>query len=389
MRLGIVLDTPRARRPRRSRRRCAPPAARARAAGGAGADALGVIGAGNYLKSMILRSCRVRGGTPGGSAPRAGLMPQALRLVSLRACHHEAAQLIADPAIDALVIATRHDSHARLALDALRAGKHVYVEKPLALTDEELAPILDVLAARGAQGPTLWLGHNRRFSPFTRDALAHLERVELRQVSCTVRSAGVPADSWYQDAAEGGGLLFGDVCHFIDLALASDRARPPTCTPSRRATRGGEKRAGRFRSNSRTARSAPFTSDGRQPARLGSRGRGRTGGGRSARIVGFRRLVLHGGAGGGRWRLQPDLGQRGMLEAMLRQFARTGPDHTHAFIASAQVLLAARPLDPRAPRGPLGPPLSVHAALSSRAHLIPTGPRPRQDLRPIALRSSR
>ena len=75
------------------------------------------------------------------------------------------------------------------------------------------------MSARDENGPTLWVGHNRRFSSLNACALAYFEGIEVRQVMCTVRSAGVPAGSWYQDPAESGGMLFGDVCHFIDLAI--------------------------------------------------------------------------------------------------------------------------------------------------------------------------
>ena len=321
---------------------------------------LGVIGAGNYLKSMILPAlaglpnarlaaiCTARGMNADALAARYGF-GRALT---------DASALIADPSVDAVVVATRHDSHARLALEALRAGKHVYVEKPLALTDDELAPVLAQLAGGG---PTLWVGHNRRFSPFSRRALEHLEGVERRQVACTVRSAGVPADSWYQDATEGGGLLFGDVCHFIDLGLAFQRSQPVevhafmTRDPGRRE----ESWAIQIQFENGSLSTVHYV--------CGSeRGWDREvidvlGGGRSARISGFKRLVLNGGGGGGLRRLQPDLGQRDMLLAMLDQFSGKRPDCTRSFVASAQALLAAQrsiqerravPMDPQFPFTP-------------------------------------
>src|SRR5262249_42155195 len=137
----------------------------------------------------------------------------------------DAAALIRDPDVNAVLVATRHDSHARYVAAALEAGKHAYAEKPLAMNDEQLAPIVAALQKRrtggslDANAPTLGVGPNRRFSPLTKAALAHFEGIAVRQVACTVRAAGVPADSWYQDPAEGGGVLFGDVCHFIDLAI--------------------------------------------------------------------------------------------------------------------------------------------------------------------------
>ena len=255
----------------------------------------------------------------------------------------DAAELLADREINTIGIATRHDSHARYALAALRAGKHVYVEKPLALTNAEIEPILEVLSQRGVAGPTLWLGHNRRFSPVARRALDHMAGVPVRQVSCIVRSAGVPADSWYQDPAEGGGLLFGDVCHFVDLAIWFQQSVPEEIHAIATSDPGHREES--------WAIQIRFANGGLGTVHYvcgSQRGFEREtidvlGGGRSARIAGFRSLTLRGGKGAGRTsRLQPNLGQKGMLEAMVAQFTRApgAVDHTESFVVSAQALLA-------------------------------------------------
>jgi predicted dehydrogenase len=311
---------------------------------GAAPVRIGVIGAGNYAKSMILPElAKLQGASLEGICTARGMNAESLaRRYGFRRACTDATELIGDPSIDALVIATRHDRHAALALEALRAGKHVYVEKPLALDESQLAPILEFLSGRGPDGPTLWLGHNRRFSPFIRRALEHLDGVEVRQVACTVRSAGVPADSWYQDAAEGGGLLFGDVCHFIDLGLALQRGTPAEVHGFMTQDPGRHEESWAIQLQfANGALSTVHYVCGSQ------KGWEREvidvlGGGRSARVSGFRRVELHGGGrGGSMWRLQPDLGQRAMLEAMLAQFSRRGPDLTESFVASAQALLAA------------------------------------------------
>jgi predicted dehydrogenase len=312
-------------------------------AAGAKPVRLGMIGAGNYAKSMILpvlaklpglqleAICTARGMNADALAKRYGF----------RRATTDAAALIADPGVNAVAIATRHDSHAKLTAEALRAGKHVYVEKPLALSSEELDAVLEALPKRGSGGPTLWLGHNRRFSPFSRRVMTHFEGIEVRQVSCTVRSAGVPSDSWYQDATEGGGLLFGDVCHFIDLGLAFQHGTPTdvhafmTRDPGRRAESWAIQL--QFANGSLSTIHYVCGSE---------RGWEREvidvlGGGRSARISGFRQLVLNGTRGRERkWQLQPDLGQKAMLEAMVAQFSGAGEDYTQRFVASAQTLLA-------------------------------------------------
>jgi predicted dehydrogenase/threonine dehydrogenase-like Zn-dependent dehydrogenase len=193
-----------------------------------GAVRLGQIGAGNYAKSMLMPHFpSLAGLSLGGICTTRGANAEALaRRYGFRKATTDAGELLRDPQINAIMVATRHDSHARYAAAALEQGKHAYVEKPLALTEEQLAPVAAALAGRGPAAPTLWIGHNRRFSPLSQRALAHFKDIPVRQVSCTVRAAGVPADSWYQDNVEGGGLLFGDVCHFIDLAIYLAQSLP-------------------------------------------------------------------------------------------------------------------------------------------------------------------
>jgi len=246
-------------------------------------------------------------------------------------------------AVTAVMVATRHDSHARYAAAALQAGKHVYVEKPLAMSEEQLAPILEALAANRAGGPTLWLGHNRRYAPLSQKLLAHFKGVGVRQVNVTVRSAGVPADSWYQDPAEGGGVLFGDVCHFIDLAIWFSQSLPvevhalATPDPGHRE----ESWAVTLRFANGGIGLVHYTCGSQNGLEHDTVDV--LGGGRSAHLSGFRSLVLRGGAGRRTSKLEPDLGQKAMLERMLGQFQRAAGarDETESFVVAAQALLAA------------------------------------------------
>ena len=307
---------------------------------------LGMIGAGNYAKSMLLPHfsslkdlslvtiCTARGMNAEALAQRYGF----------RNATTDAAEIFGDAEINAVAVATRHDSHARYALQALEAGKSVYVEKPLTMNEEQLAPIIEALGNRKPDGPTLWVGYNRRFAPLSWRAMEHMEGVPVRQVSCTIRSASVPADSWYQDPAEGGGILFGDVCHFIDLAIWFQGSLPLEVHAL--ATRDPGHREESWLIQLR------FASGGLSTVNYvcgSQQGFVREtvdilGGGRSARISGFRKLTLNGGR---RARnsslLQPDLGQKAMLEAMIAQFSRTpnAVDYTDSFIVATQALLAA------------------------------------------------
>jgi polar amino acid transport system substrate-binding protein len=251
--------------------------------------------------------------------------------------------VLRDPQVNAVMIATRHASHARLAAEALQAGKHAYVEKPLAMSEEQLAPVLEALAGHATGGPTLWLGHNRRYAPLARQALAHFAGVAARQITITVRAAAVPADSWYQDPVEGGGTLFGDVCHFIDLAIHFAQSLPVEVHALETPDPGHREESWlvtlRFASGGlATVHYTCGSQEGleREVVEI-------LGGGRSARLAGFQKLALRGGRGRQVMKLQPDLGQRAMIGRMLAQFQRApgATDETESFVVAAQALLAA------------------------------------------------
>ena len=123
--------------------------------------------------------------------------------------------MLADPAVDAVVIATRHDLHARLALDALAAGKHVFLEKPMGITREEI----DALRERARTSRCVFtVGYNRRYAPLSlrvRDVLAAARgpRMAVYRVS----AGRVPPGHWTLDPAVGGGRIVGELCHMLDL----------------------------------------------------------------------------------------------------------------------------------------------------------------------------
>jgi predicted dehydrogenase/threonine dehydrogenase-like Zn-dependent dehydrogenase len=123
--------------------------------------------------------------------------------------------IIGDPGVDVVVVATPHDTHADLAVRALEAGKHVWCEKPLALTLDELDLVEKAWRSSGRQ---LAVGFNRRWSPAVlaaRDALADVAAPKL--IVYRVAAGPVPEGHWYHDPRQGGRLL-GEVCHFVDTA---------------------------------------------------------------------------------------------------------------------------------------------------------------------------
>lgn len=136
----------------------------------------------------------------------------------------DAQEILGDEKSQLVFIATRHDSHAHLAAEALRRGKHVFVEKPLTLTEEGLREI--VAAARESKG-LLMAGYNRRFAPIAREIK---ERFCVRTGPMTilyrVNAGQLPRDHWTHDASEGGGRIVGEACHFIDFVQYMTGALP-------------------------------------------------------------------------------------------------------------------------------------------------------------------
>jgi predicted dehydrogenase len=132
--------------------------------------------------------------------------------------------MLHDGEIDLVVIATRHDQHARLTVEALMAGKAVFVEKPLAIDEEELTAITHALSA--GTRPFLHVGFNRRFAPLVVEAKAFLPERGPYSMLYRVNAGAVPRNNWCQDPRLGGGRLVGEGCHFIDLLQYFSSAPP-------------------------------------------------------------------------------------------------------------------------------------------------------------------
>jgi len=176
------------------------------------------VGAGNYATAVLMPAFKAAGAYFRVVASRSGVSGvHAGRKFGFEETTTDTESVLADPQVNAVVIATRHDSHARLVCQAISAGKHVFVEKPLALTLDELAEIdrvCDGLAGR----PLLMVGFNRRFAPQVKKIKALLEGAKgPKAFVMTVNAGAIPADHWTQDPEVGGGRILGEACHFIDL----------------------------------------------------------------------------------------------------------------------------------------------------------------------------
>ena len=180
-----------------------------------GQPLLGVIGAGNYASRMLIPAFAKAGASFHTLAASSGIGPVHVgRKFGFRQASTDIPALLADPSCNTLVIATRHDSHALLVQQALAAGKHVFVEKPLCLTADELSTI----EAAYTGDHLLMVGFNRRFAPLLlelRQQLAPLSGPKAFVYTCNAGS--IPTDHWTQDPALGGGRLLGEACHFVDL----------------------------------------------------------------------------------------------------------------------------------------------------------------------------
>lgn len=181
-----------------------------------GKPVVGFIGAGNYASRMLIPAFKAAGAQLHtiSSAGGTNAVVHGKRTGFAKASSDTDA-LIADPEINTVAIVTRHNSHARFAVQALRAGKHVFVEKPLAMTLEELE---QVQAAHQDSGKHLMVGFNRRFAPQVQTMKRLLGAVKAPKSFVMVMNAGaIPADHWTQDPAAGGGRIIGEACHYIDL----------------------------------------------------------------------------------------------------------------------------------------------------------------------------
>jgi polar amino acid transport system substrate-binding protein len=177
---------------------------------------LGVIGAGGYARGMLLPHFAAQGAEFSVVATSRGTTARDVaREFGFAACAADAGEVLADDRSNLIVVATHHDTHAELAEAALNAGKHVFVEKPLALNDDELD---GVLAAASRSDKLLLVGFNRRFSPAAARAKEFFAgRKYPLSILYRVNAGRIPQDSWIQDPVEGGGRIIGEVCHFIDL----------------------------------------------------------------------------------------------------------------------------------------------------------------------------
>lgn len=180
---------------------------------------LGVVGAGNFAKAVLLpRLARIPGVTLTAVSTATGASAQGTaKKYGISRIFGSAEALIDDKETNAVLVATRHDHHAGAVLRALDAGKHVFVEKPLCLREEELEAIREKYASLNPR-PVLAVGFNRRFSSHAVAIRKWIEESGERPViRYRVNAGAIPLTHWTQDPEVGGGRIVGEACHFVDL----------------------------------------------------------------------------------------------------------------------------------------------------------------------------
>ena len=184
---------------------------------------IGLIGAGNFTGQMLLPPLQKTGVRLKVIASSGGFSGTHLgKKFGFEESTTDVDRIFNDPELNTIFITTRHNTHAQLVLESLKAWKNVFVEKPLCLTLNELKQIADLYNLKpkiqNSKLPLLMVGFNRRFAPHVIKIKSLLESVnEPKSITMTVNAGMIPAENWTQDPEVGGGRIIGEACHFIDL----------------------------------------------------------------------------------------------------------------------------------------------------------------------------
>lgn len=178
---------------------------------------IGIIGAGNFTSATMLPALSKAHAHIRYIASAQGLSAKVLaKKVHAQKATSNYKEILSDADVDLVMITTRHNLHASMVLDTLRAKKHVFVEKPLCLNRTELDEIVDTYEKVKGDGVTLTVGFNRRFSPFA-VKMKQLVGAGVKNIIATMNAGFIPPEVWVHDLKVGGGRIIGEACHFIDL----------------------------------------------------------------------------------------------------------------------------------------------------------------------------
>ncbi len=175
---------------------------------------IGFIGAGSYAQSHLIPNIPKKDGITrliGVMTATSASSRSVAERYGFEFCTGAEKDIFNNKDINTIFIATRHNTHADFVIQSLKTGKHVFVEKPICLTPEELELIKSVYAP----GHILMVGYNRRFSPLT-GVLKNNIKSSPMAMTFRINAGHIPRDSWIQDKETGGGRILGEVCHFVD-----------------------------------------------------------------------------------------------------------------------------------------------------------------------------
>ena len=181
-------------------------------------EIIGVIGAGNFVQSVILPELNKLKVGIKYIASAGGISGTKLaKKYGINKSTTDYKEIINDAETNVVIITTRHDTHAKIVVEALKKGKNIFVEKPLAINDQELDSIIEQLNEKN--GSNLMVGFNRRFSPHLQYVKNSIGPTNLINLSLTMNAGHIPETHWVQDMKIGGGRIVGEACHFIDVCV--------------------------------------------------------------------------------------------------------------------------------------------------------------------------
>lgn len=186
---------------------------------------VGIIGAGNFARDFIIPNLKklnnveiVGIATAKGVSARYVADKYGARYIAT-----DAQEIINDKNINCVFILTRHNLHTSMTIEALRAEKNVFVEKPLSINEEELTSLIKIWKESKGR---IMVGYNRRFSPYIQQIKRHLIAKNPANIIYRINAGAVPKNSWVHDITEGGGRIIGEVCHFVDLLIYLTESKP-------------------------------------------------------------------------------------------------------------------------------------------------------------------
>ncbi|MEW5960022.1 MAG: bi-domain-containing oxidoreductase [Chloroflexota bacterium] len=324
---------------------------------------IGLLGAGNFINATLLPALK---GLPDidfvSIASGTGVSAQHLgRKYGFRYAVSSEEDILTNPDINCVIIATRHHLHAAQTIRALQVGKHVFVEKPLALNEAELKEVtstyLTISAANAQQAPYLMVGFNRRYAPLVVKLKAFLAQINEPLIAHYRINAGyIPSNHWVQDLEQGGGRIVGEVCHFVDLLqylIGSMPRRVCAATLPNQGKYNNDNLSLTVEFENGSIGTVLYTAAGDKA--FGKEQLELFGGGRIAVLTDFRKLQL---VENGRWqkhqlRLQVDKGHRGEWETLIAAIKSGGDNPIPLIEMVASSLVTYRVLQSLAEQQPV------------------------------------